>query len=169
MQVGEALECHGGNGYVEESIMPRLYREAPLYSIWEGSGNVICLDILRTLSKEPRSMDAVVAEMRLASGADARLTSFLSGVESMLAKFGRRASGEIDGANAERDARRLAEKLALGLQASFLVRHGSTPVSEAFLASRISGDSGYTFGTLPGGVDLPGILEMFSQTGNARI
>jgi putative acyl-CoA dehydrogenase len=169
MQVGEALECHGGNGYVEESIMPRLYREAPLYSIWEGSGNVICLDILRALSKEPGSVDAVVAEMRLASGADPRLTSFLSGVESMLAKFGRRGGGEIDGAAAEREARRLAEKSALGLQASLLVRHGSTPVAEAFLASRISGDSGYTFGTLPGGVDLPGILEMFSQTGTARI
>jgi putative acyl-CoA dehydrogenase len=130
---------------------------------------VICLDILRALAKDPGAVEAVVAEMRLADGADARLSSFLSGVESMLAKFGRRGGGEIDGAAAEREARRLAEKSALGLQASLLVRHGSTPVAEAFLASRISGDSGYTFGTLPGGVDLPGILEMFSQTGTARI
>jgi putative acyl-CoA dehydrogenase len=168
MQVGEALECHGGNGYVEESIMPRLYREAPLYSIWEGSGNVICLDILRALSKDPGAVEAVVAEMRLGAVADARLSSFLSGVESMLARFGQRAGGESSGAAAEHEARRLAEKLALGLQASLLVRHGSTPVAEAFLASRISGDSGYTFGTLPGLVNLPGILEMFSQTRVAR-
>jgi putative acyl-CoA dehydrogenase len=169
MQVGEALECHGGNGYVEESIMPRLYREAPLYSIWEGSGNVICLDILRALAKDPGALEAVVTEMTLAAGADARLNSFLAGVEKMLVKFGRQAGGEMNGANAEREARRLAEKLALGLQASLLVRHGSTPVAEAFLASRISGDSGYTFGTLPEAVDASEILEMFSQTGTARI
>ena len=169
MQVGEALECHGGNGYVEESIMPRLYREAPLYSIWEGSGNVICLDILRALTKEPASVDAVVTEMRLASGADARLSSFLSGVEMMLAKFGRRKGGEIDAAAAEREGRRLAEKLALALQASLLVRHSSPAVAEAFLSSRISGDSGYTFGTLPGRVDLPGILETLPQTHGDRI
>ena len=149
--------------------MPRLYREAPLYSIWEGSGNVICLDILRALAKEPASIDAVVTEMRLASGADSRLSSFISGVETMLAKFGRRAGSEIDVAAAEREARRLAEKLALALQASLVVRHSSPAVAEAFLASRISGDSGHTFGTLPGGVDLPGILETFSQTDAARI
>ena len=162
MQVGEALECHGGNGYVEESIMPRLYREAPLYSIWEGSGNVICLDILRALAKERAAIDVLVGEMRLAAGADARFASFLAGVESMLAKFGGRGGGDLDGAGAEREARRLAEKLALGLQASLLLRYGAAPVAEAFLASRVSGDCGYTFGTLPGGVDLSGILGMFT-------
>jgi putative acyl-CoA dehydrogenase len=168
MQVGEALECHGGNGYVEESIMPRLYREAPLYSIWEGSGNVICLDILRALAKDPGAVESVIAEIQLAVGADARCTSFLSSVEAMLAKFGKRG-GEMDGASAEREARRLAEKLALGLQASLLVRYGSAPVAEAFLASRTSGDSGYTFGTLPSAVNAPGIVEMFSQTSAGQI
>jgi putative acyl-CoA dehydrogenase len=162
VQVGEALECHGGNGYVEESIMPRLYREAPLYSIWEGSGNVICLDILRALAKEPASIDALVAEMRLAARADARFATFLSGVESMLAKFGKRAASDIDGASAEREARRLAEKLALGLQASLLVRHGQPEVAQAFLASRIAVDSGQTFGTLPPAADSAKIVAAFA-------
>src|SRR6266478_4769552 len=84
--VGEALECLGGNGYVEESIMPRLYREAPLYSIWEGSGNVICLDVLRTLAKEPGSLDALIQEIRLGAGADSRLDAFVSEAESSLRK-----------------------------------------------------------------------------------
>jgi putative acyl-CoA dehydrogenase len=163
MQVGEALECHGGNGYVEESIMPRLYREAPLYSIWEGSGNVICLDILRALAKDPAAIDVLVAEMRPAAEADPRFAAFLSGLESTLAKLSHRPASDIDAANAEREARRLAEKLALGLQASLLVRHGLPAVAEAFLASRIVGVSGYTFGTLPGGADFPGIVTTFAQ------
>ncbi|HEV3317397.1 MAG TPA: acyl-CoA dehydrogenase family protein, partial [Candidatus Angelobacter sp.] len=118
VQVGEALECLGGNGFVEESIMPRLYREAPLNSIWEGSGNVICLDILRALAKEPASLDALISEIRLATGADSRLNAFIADVESSLVK-GR------NGSDSEGQARQLAEKLALALQASLLVRHGS--------------------------------------------
>ncbi len=163
MQVGEALECHGGNGYVEESLMPRLYREAPLYSIWEGSGNVICLDILRALAKEPGTLDAVVAEMRMAAGADARLDRFIAEVEGLLMKFGR-GEGARDEAAAEFGARRLAEKLALALQGSLLARFGSAAVMGAFCAARISGDSGFTFGSIPAGVDVSGILAEF-QTG----
>ena len=170
MQIGEALECLGGNGYVEESILPRLYREAPLYSIWEGSGNVICLDILRALGKKQgqrrdaenggaaSSAEALIAEMRLGAEADPRIKTFVSEAEAMLVKYGRLGS-EVDGALAEREARRLAEKLALALQASLIVRYGSPAVADAFCASRIAGDSGYTFGTLPGGVATGGILE----------
>src|SRR3954469_19554020 len=102
--VAEALECLGGNGYVEESILPRLYREAPLNSIWEGSGNVICLDVLRALQKEPQARDALVAELRLARGADRRLDAALDDAEARLA------------APDESGARRLVESLALALQ-----------------------------------------------------
>jgi putative acyl-CoA dehydrogenase len=152
VQVGEALECLGGNGFVEESIMPRLYREAPLNSIWEGSGNVICLDILRALAKEPASLDALISEIRLATGADSRLNAFIADVESSLVK-GR------NGSDSEGQARQLAEKLALALQASLLVRHGSPAVAEAFCVSRLAGNHGYTFGTLPAGVDINAILS----------
>ena len=151
VQVGEALECLGGNGFVEESMMPRLYREAPLNSIWEGSGNVICLDILRALAKEPASLDALLAEIRLPAGADPRFHAFIADVESSLVK-GR------NGSDSEGQARRLAEKLALALQASLLMRHGSPAVAEAFCITRLAGDHGYTFGTLPTGVDINSIL-----------
>lgn len=151
MHVGEALECLGGNGYVEESVMPRLYREAPLNSIWEGSGNVICLDILRALGKEPATLEAVISELRLSAGANPRLSSLITDIESGLRK-------SKNGADSEGQARRLAEKLALALQASLLVRHGSPAVAEAFCATRLAGDHGYTFGTLPSGVDVDGIV-----------
>jgi putative acyl-CoA dehydrogenase len=152
VQVGEALECLGGNGFVEESIMPRLYREAPLNSIWEGSGNVICLDILRALGKEPASLEALLSEIRLPAGSDPRLTTFMADVESSLLK-GR------NGSDSEGQARRLAEKLALALQASLLMRHGSPAVADAFCITRLAGDHGYTFGTLPAGVDINTILN----------
>jgi putative acyl-CoA dehydrogenase len=145
--VAEALECLGGNGYVEESILPRLYREAPLNSIWEGSGNVICLDALRALHKEPQARDALVAELRLGRGADRRLDAAIDGAEAQL------ASPEETG------ARRLVESLALALQGSLLVRHSPAPVSDAFCATRLSGDHGYAFGALPAGIDLGAVLE----------
>jgi len=154
MQVGEALECLGGNGYVEESVMPRLYREAPLNSIWEGSGNVICLDILRALGKEPATLEAVISELRLSAGADPRLSALAADLESGLRK------GK-NGTDSEGQARRLAEKLAVALQASLLARHGSPAVAEAFCATRLAGDHGYTFGTLPSGVNIDGILDSF--------
>src|SRR5205823_6382195 len=143
MHVGEALECHGGNGYVEESIMPRLYREAPLYSIWEGSGNVICLDILRALARDPDSVEVLLAEIRQESGADQRLDNFISSdMETTLMQA--KSSSE-----SEAQARRLAEKLALALQAQSVLRHSKPAVADAFLATRLNGNHGCTFGTLP--------------------
>jgi putative acyl-CoA dehydrogenase len=145
----EALECLGGNGFVEESMMPRLYREAPLNSIWEGSGNVICLDVLRAMARSPESLDAFFAEADLARGSDDRLDAFTDGVREEL-----REPAEI-----EARARRIVERLALALQASLLVRHGDPAVADAFLASRIARDSGLAFGTLPPGLDVGRILD----------
>ncbi|MCC2277875.1 acyl-CoA dehydrogenase family protein [Streptomyces sp. ET3-23] len=151
----EALECLGGNGYVEESGMPRLYREAPLLSIWEGSGNVAALDVLRVLQKEPAALDAWFAEVGAAAGADARLDAAAARVGTLL--------GELsDPARAQLLARRLAEQLALVLQGSLLVRHGDPTVADAFCASRLGGDWGNAFGTLPAGADLGAILARAS-------
>ena len=147
--MGEALECLGGNGFVEESIFPRLYREAPLNSIWEGSGNVICLDVLRAMGKEPKTLEAFAEEVRLGKGKDPRLDAYLKSLE-----------GEVSqGAFQEARARRLVEKMAIALQASLLVRHGHPPLAEAFLASRLFNDAGRAFGTLPDGIDFKGIIE----------
>ncbi len=148
MQVGEALECLGGNGYVEESVMPRLYREAPLYSIWEGSGNVICLDVLRALAKEPGAKEALIGEMREGAEADQRLKAYVAEI-----------GNELTRAPGEGEARRLTERLALGLQGSLMVRHGSSQMAEAFCATRLGGNYGRTFGTLPAGVDDKAILD----------
>jgi putative acyl-CoA dehydrogenase len=142
----EALECLGGNGYVEESILPRVYREAPLNSIWEGSGNVICLDVLRALGKEPQARDAFLAELRLGRGVDRRLDAALDGAEAQLAQPD------------ESQARRLVETLALALQGTLLVRHSIPAVADAFCATRLGGDHGYAFGTLPAGLDVNAIL-----------
>lgn len=158
LHVGEALECLGGNGYVEESIMPRLYREAPLYSIWEGSGNVVCLDVLRALAREPGALDALVREIRLGAGADQRTGIFSEEVEASLRKHVRRIA-EDGVSESEREARRLAEKAAIALQASLLLRNGSPAVAEAFCASRIGGDGGHMFGTLPADLALQPILD----------
>ncbi|MEU5473255.1 acyl-CoA dehydrogenase family protein [Streptomyces lydicus] len=148
----EALECLGGNGYVEDSGMPRLYREAPLLSIWEGSGNVAALDVLRALEREPAALDAYFAEVEGAAGADRRLDAAVAGL--------RKALGSL--ANPERAqlmARSLAERMALVLQASLLVRHSHPAVADAFCASRLDGEWGNAFGTLPPGVDLTAVLE----------
>jgi putative acyl-CoA dehydrogenase len=151
MHVGEALECLGGNGYVEESIMPRLYREAPLYSIWEGSGNVICLDILRALVKEAGAAEAILSELRKSANRDPRFDAFVTGLESELA-------GAAAGAVPEVTARRLAEKLALALQAALLIRHSPPAVAEAFVGSRLDGQCSHAFGTLPA-MDFEAILN----------
>ncbi|MFE2161408.1 acyl-CoA dehydrogenase family protein [Streptomyces lydicus] len=148
----EALECLGGNGYVEDSGMPRLYREAPLLSIWEGSGNVAALDVLRALEREPAALEAYFAEVEGAAGADRRLDAAVAGL--------RKALGSL--ANPERAqlmARSLAERMALVLQASLLVRHSHPAVADAFCASRLDGEWGNAFGTLPPGVDLTAVLE----------
>ena len=147
--VAEALECLGGNGYVEESMLPRLFRESPLNSIWEGSGNVICLDVLRAMGRSPESVEAFFAEVGLAGGADPRFDAF---VERLRADLG-------DFAAIERCARRLVEHMALALQGSLLLRHAPAAVAEAFCASRLAGDRGLAFGTLPSGVDCEAIVE----------
>jgi putative acyl-CoA dehydrogenase len=151
--VNESLECLGGNGYVEESILPRLYREAPLYSIWEGSGNVICLDVLRALARDPEAAEALVHEMESGKGHDPRLDAFLAAVKSDLAL---QLKGNGEG---ESQARRLTEQLALALQAILLVRHSQSAFAEAFVRSRLSGEGGYSFGTLAANVDVGTILR----------
>jgi putative acyl-CoA dehydrogenase len=138
--VGEALECLGGNGYVEESILPRLYREAPLNSIWEGSGSVNALDLLRALTKQPAALDAYLAEVALARGADAQLDRAAAALSETLAG---------DPAALAGSARRIVERMALVLQASLLLRHAPPAVGDAFCASRLGGQGGLAFGTLP--------------------
>jgi putative acyl-CoA dehydrogenase len=162
VHVGEALECLGGNGYVEESIMPRLYREAPLYSIWEGSGNVICLDILRAIAREPNSLAAILHEIRLGAGADRRLNEYISNLESGLKKQTKQAA-DNSSVDSEAEARSLAEKTALALQASLVVRYSSPAVADAFCSSRIAGNYGHTFGTLPTEVNIQSILDAASN------
>ena len=140
----EALECLGGNGYVEESGLPRLYREAPLNSVWEGSGNVNALDVLRAMRKEPASVEAFFVEVALAD--DPRIAGYARQVQADLAR--------VD----EAGARRLVERLALLLQGSLLVQHAPSAVADAFCSSRLAGQGGVAFGTLPGGLDLGAVL-----------
>jgi putative acyl-CoA dehydrogenase len=147
--VAEALECLGGNGYVEESIMPRLYREAPLNSIWEGSGNVNALDVLRAMGREPESVTAFLSEVDEARGSDARLDRAVDELKQQLS----------NGAGSEAGARRLVERVAVVLEGSLLVRHGDPAVADAFCASRIGGDWGRSFGTLPEGLQLASIVQ----------
>jgi len=144
----EALECLGGNGYVEASGMPRLYREAPLASIWEGSGNVMALDVLRALARSPEALDAFFAEVDEASGADPRLDDFAAATR---AEFS-------DLEAIEPRARRVVERMALCLQGSLLVRHAPAAVADAFCAARLAGDAGLNYGTLPPGVDAAAIV-----------
>jgi putative acyl-CoA dehydrogenase len=146
----EALECFGGNGYAEESGMPRLFRESPLMSIWEGSGNVQCLDALRAMVKAPASTDVLFEEIDESRGADARLDRFVDGLKDSIA--GSPETLEIR-------ARRVVEGMALALQGSQLVRHGDPAVADAFCASRLDGDWGGAFGTLPAGTDFETIIE----------
>jgi putative acyl-CoA dehydrogenase len=148
--VGEALECLGGNGYVEESIMPRLYREAPLNSIWEGSGNVNALDLLRALAKQPASLEAYAAEVALAHGHDARLDRAAAALHEALG---------ADREALESGARRIVERMALVLQASLLVRHAPAAVADAFCAARLGGEGGLAFGTLPPKADTRAIVD----------
>ena len=146
---GEALECLGGNGYIEDSDLPRLYREMPLLSIWEGSGNVAALDALRALAREPHTLDAYLGEVELAEGADRRFDDALARLKKELTSFD----------DLELRARRIVEQLALVFQGSLLVRHSPAAVADAFCASRLGRDWGDVFGTLPTGLDLGAILE----------
>jgi putative acyl-CoA dehydrogenase len=143
----EALECLGGNGYVEESGMPRLLRDSPLNSIWEGSGNVAALDVLRATVKEPEGLPAFLAECELARGGNRLLDAHLDRLRSAAAPE-----------EPQFEARRLVEELALALQASLLVRHAPEPVADAFCAGRL-GEGGRVYGTLPSGVDAGAIVQ----------
>jgi len=144
----EALECLGGNGYVEESGMPRLYREMPLASIWEGSGNVMALDVLRALSREPEVLTAFLDEIDEAAGGDPRLDAFTAALRDEFA----------DVEAIEQRARRVVERMALALQGSLLVRHAPAAVADAFCASRLGRDAGLQYGTLPAGIDVEAIV-----------
>jgi putative acyl-CoA dehydrogenase len=141
----EALECLGGNGFVEDSGLPAVYRGAPINSIWEGSGNVAALDVLRTIAREPEGLEVFRAECGLARGANSQLDAHLDRLRVL--------------SHSEYEARRLAEDLALALQGSLLVRHAPASVSDAFCASRLAGEGGRAFGTLPAGVDTRTIID----------
>lgn len=145
----EALECLGGAGFVEESGLPRLYRQSPVNGVWEGSGNVICLDVLRAMARSPEAVAAYWAEVELAAGADARFDRAAATLRQELA----------EGEHLELRARRLVERMALLFQASLLLRHSPASVADAFCASRLGGDHGGAFGTLPPGLDLAAIIE----------
>ncbi|HVG33458.1 MAG TPA: isovaleryl-CoA dehydrogenase [Pyrinomonadaceae bacterium] len=147
--VAEALECLGGNGYVEESPLPRLYRDAPLNSIWEGSGNVQCLEMLRAIKKDAGTLEMTLQEIRAARGANRHFDDFTEKLEREM----------LDTDQLEVRARRMAEFLALALQGSLLVRHAPAEVSDAFCASRLARDAGQVFGTLPPNTNFDRIIE----------
>lgn len=145
--VYECLETLGGNGYVEESLMPRLYREAPVNSVWEGSGNVICLDVLRALTNEPETAVVLLDEIKQIAGQSKELDAQIAQAESLVTR------------KSEREARQMVEQLAVLLQAKLLIESAPSPVSDAFIDSRIKGGWGRTFGTLSSDVDTHAILE----------
>lgn len=146
--VYEAMECMGGAGYVEEGPMPRIYRESPLCSIWEGSGNVMCLDVLRAMRKEPESLHALMTELEGARGADAKYDAHLDKIHTEITNLD----------DVEMRARRLVEMLAKALQGSVLIKHAPTYMSDAYCASRLAGDHGDEYGTLASGTDFNAIL-----------
>lgn len=145
----EALECLGGNGYVEDSGMPRLYREAPLMGIWEGSGNVSALDTLRAMATRPECVEVLLNNLAESVGSDPRLDTHVE----------RLRQGLTDLDTIGYRARKVAEDICLALQGSLLVRHGHPAVTEAFLTTRLAGQWGGAFGTMPAGLDLAPILE----------
>jgi putative acyl-CoA dehydrogenase len=140
------MECLGGNGYVEEAPLARLYREAPLNGIWEGSGNVVCLDVLRSFEREPESLRAVIEEIGRGGGRSLQSAAAISAVSK-------------DGDAAEFGARRIVESIAIALQASLMERHATPEASDAFFASRLLGEGGRAFGTLPSTTRCAPILE----------
>jgi len=137
----EAMECLGGNGYVEEAPLARFYREAPVNSIWEGSGNVACLDVLRSMQRQPDSVAVLLSEIRAGAGGDRHLARFVEAIEAQLAETG----------GIEQRARRIVEMAVLALQATLMARHAAPAAADAFLSSRVQGDWGHAFGTLPDG------------------
>jgi putative acyl-CoA dehydrogenase len=153
----EALECLGGNGYTESFPLARRYREQPVMAIWEGSGNVIALDVLRALTRDADSGDAFAAELESTSGASAVLDAHVGRTLGSL-----RALAGSDAQQAQSQARRLTESLALALQSSLMLRHAPAPAAEAFIAARLGDERGAQYGVLPGGTDAAGIVERHS-------
>jgi putative acyl-CoA dehydrogenase len=151
----EAMEVLGGSGYIEESIMPRLYREAPVNSIWEGSGNVMCLDVLRAIERTPNAAD--VFKQEFAAASDARLKAFAGKLQQRLLGAER---------NDESQARALVRDLVLALQASLLIQHAPPAVADAFFVSRLSEERGGAFGMLPRGADTRAIAERAAPATN---
>jgi len=147
--VAESLECIGGNGYVEESPLSRLYRDVPLNSLWEGAGNVQCLDVLRAMHKDPDSISIFFREIGTAMGVHHRFDRFVTRLETELR----------DTSQAETRGRRLVEGLALALQGALLLQHAPPVVAEAFCTARLGDDHRHSFGTLPGGADFEAIIE----------
>lgn len=145
----EAMECIGGSGVMEDSIMPRLLRESPVNAIWEGSGNVQCLDILRALSKSPASLEVFFNEVGAAKGSDSRFDVHLAKLQSDF----------MNSANMEYRARNLVDRLALAMQASLLIRHAPPAVAEAFCATRMGLHGGLNYGNLPANTDAAAIIE----------
>jgi putative acyl-CoA dehydrogenase len=143
----EALECLGGSGYVEESSLPRLFRQSPLNGVWEGSGNVICLDVLRAMHKEPAAVEVLLDDLGEARGG---APAFDAAIDALRV--------DLEGGVAEAGARRMVERLAVLLQASLLLRHAPSFVADAFVAARIA-EPGVAYGSLPAGVDVASILE----------
>jgi len=146
--VGEAMECLGGNGYVEESALPRLYRDAPVNSIWEGCGNVQCLDVLRAVAHDRATLEIVLDQIRAARGASKPFDLFVDRLQHELAET----------TDMEIRARRIVERLALALQGALLIQHAPSIVAEAFCASRLASDQGLAFGTLSAGIDFDAII-----------
>ncbi len=147
--VAEALECHGGNGFIEDHLMARLYREAPLNGVWEGAGNVICLDVMRALERQPETATALLDEIALARHAHPALDASLAYLSQKLTRL----------AGLETEARRIVEQLALAVTGSLLLRHAPNPVSDAFCATRLGGEHGAAFGTLPPGTACASIIQ----------
>jgi putative acyl-CoA dehydrogenase len=152
--VYECMECHGGVGYVEETPMPRLFRESPVNGIWEGSGNVIALDVLRTLRREPGALDAFTTELAAASGSNDAFDAAAGALER-----------QLSGTPEEADGRQIVERMALLLQASLLIRHAPAAVADAFCATRLGPEGGRLFGVLPKGADVAGILARQASQG----
>jgi putative acyl-CoA dehydrogenase len=147
--VVEALECHGGNGFIEDHLMARLYREAPLNGIWEGTGNVICLDVMRSMQREPETIEVFLDEVRQARGANVVLDAFTEDLARRLAESSR----------LEPVARRLIEMMVFALQASLLVRYSISAVADAFCTTRLNRDWGQAFGTMPNRLDTLTIVD----------
>jgi putative acyl-CoA dehydrogenase len=154
MVAAEAMEVLGGNGYVEDGILPRLYREMPVNAIWEGSGNVMCLDVLRAAARTPGARPALEAELAAARGADRRLDAFCRSLDA-----------DLDRDPDEAQARRLVERLALALQGALMVRDADPLSADAFCASRLAGERGGAFGTLPSGADAAAIARRAVPSG----